>query len=393
MDRIDRYILKHMAGPFFGAFLGVLALLMLERMLRVIELVGENNGAVAYVFDMLASLVPHYLGMAIPAGLFIACYVAYRRLAQTSELAALASLGRGLGRLARPAIAAALVLAAVSILVHSHLQPHGRYVYRTLKFLVANASVATALEAGAFFQFGDITIIAEKSEPGGSQLGKVFVHEKRPNGGSRTITSGEARLVESDDGDQAAVEFSDGLLIDVEPDGDRNVIRFESFDWPIDRAALGELRPRGQSESEMTWPEMLATLDQPPDHVPPDRLHAEFHSRTVKALTVLIIPFLAIPLAAMGGRTRTSIPLASGVIAFLIYVQSIQMLEGLADIGRVPAGPSIWTPFVLLALGSGILFWRVWRRVAFEPAIGGAPRIRLPKRRRRRRLASEAAEA
>ena len=81
------------------------------------------------------------------------------------------------------------------------------------------------------------------------------------------------------------------------------------------------------------------------------------------------------------------------VVAFLIYVQSIQMLEGLADIGRVPAGPSIWTPFVLLALGSGILFWRVWRRVAFEPAIGGAPRIRLPKRKRRRRVGGEAAEA
>ena len=41
------------------------------------------------------------------------------------------------------------------------MQPHGRHAYRTLKFLVANASIATALEAGAFFQVGDVTLIAE----------------------------------------------------------------------------------------------------------------------------------------------------------------------------------------------------------------------------------------
>lgn len=384
MDRIDRYILKHMAGPFFGAFLGVLALLMLERMLRVIELVGEQNGAVAYVFDMLASLVPHYLGMALPAGLFIACYVAYRRLAQTSELAALASLGRGLGRLAVPAMLAALALTLVSTAVHSHLQPHGRYTYRTIKFLIANASIATALEAGAFFQFGGITLMAEKAGSGDAELGRVFVHERRPNGDSRTITSGGARLVESADGGETSVKFEDGLLIDEQADGDRAVIRFERFDWPIDRAALGEMRPRGQSESELTWPEMLTALGDPPDHIPTDRLHAEFHTRTVKALTVILMPILAIPLAAMGGRTRTSAPLAAGVVVFLLYVQSIQLLEGLADLGQVAAGPALWTPFVLLAAGSCALFWRVWRRVGYEPAIGGVQNLKLKRRRAQR---------
>ena len=96
MSRIDRYILSHMAGPFFGALFGVLALLMLERLLRLLDLVNSNEGALRYIFDMLTNLAPHYLGLALPAALFIACYVGYRRLATTSEIAALQSIGRGL---------------------------------------------------------------------------------------------------------------------------------------------------------------------------------------------------------------------------------------------------------------------------------------------------------
>ena len=388
MDRIDRYILVKMAGPFFGAFLGVLALLMLERMLRVIQLVEQSNGAVGFVFDMLASLAPHYLGMALPAGLFIASYVVYRRLAETSELAAMASLGRGLGRLSRPAFLAALALTLVSIMVHSHFQPHGRYAYRTLKFVIANASVASALEAGAFIQFGDVTLMAERPADASGALGRVFVHERGDDGASRTITSAAASLIESPDGAKTTVRFNDGLLVDAGANGERNVVTFEQFDWPVDRSTLGDLQPRGLSESELTLPELFSILGDPPDRMPPERVTSEFHTRTVKALTVMLAPLLAIPLAAMGGRARTPLPLAVGVITLLVYIQSLQFLESFADLGLVPAAPALWTPFLLLAGGSGYLFLRVWRQVAFEPAIGRPMRRAFRRRRRRIRAAA-----
>lgn len=387
MDRIDRYILRKMAGPFFGAFIGVLALLMLERMLRVIQLVEESNGAIRFVFDMLASLAPHYLGMALPAGLFVASYVAYRRLAETSELAALASLGRGLGRLARPAFLAALALTMVSIAVHSHFQPHGRYAYRTLKVVIANASVASALEAGAFIQFGDVTLMAERPADSKGALGRVFVHERRDDGASRTITSGSAALIETADGSQTTVRFIDGLLVDTGADGERAVISFDQFDWPVDRSTLGELQPRGLAESELTLPELYRILDAPPERMPPERVASEFHTRTVKALTVMLAPLLAIPLAAMGGRTRTALPLALGVVTMLVYIQSLQFLESFADLGLVPAAPALWAPFILMAAGSGYLFLRVWRQVGFEPAIGRPVRRAFRRRRRRVRTA------
>ncbi len=388
MDRIDRYILRHMAGPFFGALLGVLALLMLERLLRVINLVGANNGPIGFVFDMLASLMPHYLGMALPAALFLACYAAYRNLAQNSELAALASLGRGLGRLAAPAIGVAILLAILSSLVHSHLQPHGRYAYRTLKFLVANASIATALEAGSFVEFNGVTFMADEPGPNGAGLGRVFLHERRPDGGRRTVTSSTAALIEDTDSPRAAIEFKDGLLIDDRPNGERSTITFERFNWPIDLGALGEFRQRGLSEAELTWPELAVELGDPDGKIAKTRVAAELNGSIARALTPLFIPFLAIPLAVMGGRARSVVPLSVGVIVFLLYQQGMQFVEGFAELGRAPAAATIWPLFGTVALGSLLLFLRAWRSVDFQPRFSLPRTARLRRRPRARKAAA-----
>ena len=55
MDRIDRYILALLIPPFLAALAGAMLLLMLERMIRVVELVGEHNGSISYVFDIMMS--------------------------------------------------------------------------------------------------------------------------------------------------------------------------------------------------------------------------------------------------------------------------------------------------------------------------------------------------
>ncbi len=385
MDRIDRYILKHLAGPFFGALLGALALMMLERMLRLLDLVGESEDALGYVFDMLANLVPHYLGLALPAALFIACYAGYRRLADSSELAAFASIGRGLGRLALPAILVAIVLTIVSAYVHSHLQPHGRYAFRTLGFLAANASIAAALESGAFVEFQGVTFMAERSGEPGRALSRVFVHERSEDGAARTVTSAAGALFEDRAGERSQLSFRDGLLVDEAADGERAVIAFQALEWPIDSAAFGEFRPRGATERELTWPELLPALDTPPTQATREQIASEIHGRAARSLMVLIVPFLAIPLATAGGRTRSVAPLAVGIIAFLFFIQSLQFAEGMADLGRLSAPVAIWTPVLLFAAGSGWLFWRAWRGVGFDPSFDW---IRLPRIRRRARAAA-----
>ncbi len=366
MDRIDRYIFGLLIPTFCAALAGSMLLLMLERTIRVIDLVGENNGSVGYVFDIMKSLIPHYLGLAIPAALFVACFVAFRRLANTSELAAVSSIGRGLGRLAAPALFFAVILTVASSFVHSNLQPHGRYEYRTLKFLLANASISEALQSGTFAEFGDITFMVESRNSGGVGFGRVFAHQQRDDGFSRTITSQKAKLIEDQAKGTMALDLSEGLLLDQGSNGQRAVVSFKELEWPIDQKFLGTYKPRGWIEAELTWGELIAALRKMPKYLSEDRVESEFNARMARAFSCLFIPLLAIPLAIAGGRKRSVAPIAFGIICLLVYVQSLKFVEETADLGVIPPALSIWSVYGVMFVSSLLLFTRAWRSIEFS---------------------------
>ena len=64
----------------------VLLTLVLERVLRLFEFAAANNAAMGLVFQMAANLVPHYLGLALPAAFFISILLLMAQLGDDNEL-------------------------------------------------------------------------------------------------------------------------------------------------------------------------------------------------------------------------------------------------------------------------------------------------------------------
>src|SRR3546814_3446132 len=66
-----------------------LCALLLERLLRLFNLLAETGSPFGVVLELAANLVPHYLGLALPAGFFIAVFVSVARLSEENELDAM----------------------------------------------------------------------------------------------------------------------------------------------------------------------------------------------------------------------------------------------------------------------------------------------------------------
>src|SRR3954452_10533024 len=146
----SRYLLAQIARPMITAILVALIALLAERTLRVIDLVVGWRGSLFVVFEMLGYLVPHYMGLAAPVAFFLGILLTFSRLSREGELAAIFASGIGLPGLLRPIFATAILLAAVTALLVSHLQPYGRYAYRAASFALTNASFANLLQGGMF---------------------------------------------------------------------------------------------------------------------------------------------------------------------------------------------------------------------------------------------------
>src|SRR5688572_10352381 len=119
----DRYVLRQIARPLVGAMAIGLMMLLAERMVRLLDTTLGKKNSFAVVFELLAYLVPHYLGTAIPAALFLGLLFGFNKLSKDSDIDAMMATGTGLHRLTRPVILLSVALGALSLFIVGWLQP------------------------------------------------------------------------------------------------------------------------------------------------------------------------------------------------------------------------------------------------------------------------------
>src|SRR6185295_17122494 len=185
-----------------GAAVGIaLIALLMERMVRLMELLVNQGGPIILVLKMLANLVPHYLGVALPLALFLGVTLCATRLSVDSEIDAMQSAGVALSRLLVPLLGLAAVITLCMFVVSGWLQPLTRYAYRALVYAATNSAWDLAVEKGSFFSgIGKSTILIDDISDGGRVLRKVFIYQDRDYGNISVMTAerGEAFRIPAD---------------------------------------------------------------------------------------------------------------------------------------------------------------------------------------------------
>ena len=133
---IDRYVIGQVIMPLAIAMAIGLLVLLSERLVRLLDVTLGKKNSFAVIFEMLGYLVPHYLGLALPAALFLGLLFGFNKMSKDSEIDAFLAGGAGLHRLARPVIGLSIILSLISFAIFGWLQPHTRYAYRAVLFSV-----------------------------------------------------------------------------------------------------------------------------------------------------------------------------------------------------------------------------------------------------------------
>jgi len=340
-----------------------LAVLLLERLLRLFELVANPNKAFSFVGQMLVLLTPHYLSVALPAAFFFGVLLTFLRLRQDNELVVLSSVGQGLHRLIAPAMALAVIMTATAVLFLGYLTPHARYAYRALKNSVAEASLNAAVREGTFIQADGLTFFAEGSSvsANGLQLSKVFVYEEADDGASIVTTGTQGLLGQTGEESGTILKLRDGVRAELPggDDGDATTLTFRDLSWPVATEEVAAFRLRGRDQRELTLPELWhaqPTADSRPNA---DEIAAELNSRLVIIASVPLLPPLAAALALIGGpRSERRAALFIGLAILIVYYETLSFGEALVKNGMLPPVIGLWLPFLCLAAGTACLYAR-----------------------------------
>src|ERR1700750_1463549 len=129
MKAIDWYLLRQIMPTLLITLLVAALILSMDRLMRLLDLAVGNGVSTLVVFQMLFNLVPDYIALTLPVGLFLGVLLAFRKLSMQSELDAINSSGVGMMRLIRSALGLAFLMMVLNFMLSGYVSPYTRYAY------------------------------------------------------------------------------------------------------------------------------------------------------------------------------------------------------------------------------------------------------------------------
>jgi len=354
MTRLDRYILRQCFGVMIFVTAALSAAIWLAQSLRLIDLI-VNRGLSIDVFLYLAALIlPRFLDIVLPVGVFIAVLFTFNRLTAESELVVMRSAGLSHFALAKPVLTLAgiafLILASLSM----YFLPASNRAFKDLQFEIRNRFVSSLIQEGTFTTISDkLTIYVRSRDERGEVVG-LLIHDSRNPQRQVTIVAERGAFVDSPTGSRIVMVNGNRQQYDTET-SKLSLLTFDSYTLELDAVRDAPVirfrEPQERFLGELFFP-------------PPDTDAFFRHGFLIEGHQRILVPlsafsFSLIPLACLlpgelNRRGQLKRVLLAICLAFLFELLDL----GVNDIaGRYTAAiPLMYVADLLpLVLGFGIL--------------------------------------
>jgi len=351
---LDRYILRQCFGVMIFVTAALSAAIWLAQSLRLIDLI-VNRGLSIEVFLYLALLIlPRFLDIVLPIGVFIAVLFVFNRLTTESELVVMRSAGLSHTALAKPVLMLAGIAFLALMSLSIYFLPESNRAFKDLQFEIRNRFVSSLLQEGTFTTIADkLTIYIRARDDRGELIGLLINDDREPQ---RPVTLLAERGAFADTPAGARILMVNGNRQQF--DTETRKLSLLTFDrYTLDLASLHDAPVIRFREAQERF---LGELFFPPPDTEPDlRLGflVEAHQRILIPLSVF--SFALIPLVCLlPGEFDRRGQLKRALLAILIAFLSELLGIGANDLASRSAGaiPLMYAtglfPFVF---GFGIL--------------------------------------
>lgn len=371
MGRLNQYLLKTSAINIGGLIVFAIAVLLLERLLRIFEIVSNSVNPASDATSMVVNLLPHYLGIAVPMALLLGVIITVDRFSRSSEITAAMGAGISLVHMTKPFFLIALIFAGLTVFIEGYMQPVGRYNYRQVVHMVKQQSFTAALREGTFTTVGNRVFFAGTEKPGNA-IGPIFIYEKIYKdgvpAGLRLSSAEEGQLIVREETNEPVLRLAEGQTWQIteshQLDGD---FSFEGSNI-AGAASILNFRSRGEDERELTSVELFQNRKGDVfTNLDPAVNNAALHLRLARALLLLILPFIAVPFGLNYGRNPSSAGIFIGVVSLVSLQKALEFGQSLGANGVVAPWLGIWPIIGVVAMFAAYIFWKSAYRMGQPP--------------------------
>lgn len=356
MDRITRYISSQLLLATVFVTLTITCAVWLTQSLRFIELIVNRGLTVGSYLYLTVLLLPSFLAMLLPIGLFAAVLFTYNRLTTDSELIVLRAAGLGPSQLAKPGLILSLVVVMLGYVLTLLAMPLSYRQFKDLETGFRQDFSAVLLREGAFNTVSDGITVYIRERDGNGELRGIIVHDNRSKERTVTIMAERGILAQAEEGPRVIMVNGNRQLVERDT-GKLSLLYFERYSVDIGRpgatADTEEARwrePRERFVGDLLFPGN-SSMDRQHYH----RLRAEGHNRLTSPLYALAFAMVALAALLSGDHNRRgqSRRILSAIIVTVALQSGSVVASGLASRHAafipliyanvlVPIGISLW---------------------------------------------------
>lgn len=340
---LDRYVAREIARNYLLVLLTIIAILSLENSIRLASAVRGTDAPGLLLAQLMATLLPEYLGIGIPVATFLAVAMAIRALSLRSEWQMLEALGVRPRRYMAVPMLLALVSAIVLLGVRLEVQPAGESALDRVSLEIVRGFHGLHIVSGEAIQLGDTTLVAERVQDAGpGVLEKVLVQRA-----SDVLSAAQAIISIAPNGD-FEITLADGHWLRRHPDGREQKILFDRYSVRL--PGMAGLPPKGAVErmDRLGSAALLAGIARETGRDRP--VAAAFAGRVESAYFCMLLPVFAMALAAPPRRRPGGAGILLGIVLIVLHLKGAAAVEAASEFPVLGAAlhALLWTGIALL---------------------------------------------
>ncbi len=367
---VFRSVLRELFAPFGSTCLVLSALLLMEKVYRLVTLVVANRLRIQELGLMLVYLLPQILTVTLPLAVVGAVFITVIRHSLDSELICHRASGRSLWNYAQPYFVFGVLSTALTASLTLLIQPISYARYTDLQLDMVRYRAEEKIVPGEFnYDFGNKVIHVAARNPDRT-LSSVFIADRTIAPKSAIIAADRGRIEVDEGAKKVVFRLQNGQIVFQDPDP----AVFRTLDFATLNYVL-DFQPGEQFEGNQLWSMPTVGLLRQirfagTDPKQKSRVTLELYFRITTPLACLAFSIAALPLGVFNPRSGQSGSFLKALVLVVVYYI---LWIGFTDLAQNRVAP----PQVLLIPPLAVTLYglyRIW--VSDHDALSGWQLIR-----------------
>ena len=359
---ISRYILKELLSPFFLGLLIFTFILLMNRVIKLMDLTVNKGVGIDEVGALLLYLLPSFLVLTLPMSVLLDIMIALGRFSADFEVIAMKTSGISLYQMIPPFAVFCMVGFLFTNVLTLSLLPKGNAAFRERMAGFARKYVEAGIEPGVFNDtFEDIVLYVNDYDKEKNLIKGIFIYDKRDPKRPAEISGKEAKLFFGKDSSTILLRIFNGSLHNLNRNsGDYQYLLFKIYEMEIDLSASE--KTRRISKRELGIAELIKRAKEKDGSA---GIGIEIQQRLAFPFACIVFGILGLPLGVFWRRGGRAYGFVLSILIVFFYYILLSVGENLAENKIVSPFIGIWMPNIVFAVFGVLLFRKSAREEPF----------------------------